>query len=123
MLPSWPQQPSKIDIAIVVAAAATGAIIGDGIRYMVGRRFGTPFLRKYGRYVSLDENRLLIGRYLFFRYGNAEVKERSQAELEQLTSAIREMASRVSAQFVIDDQKAQNFIIAAEQREKIKRSA
>jgi hypothetical protein len=34
---------------------------------------GTPFLRKYGRYISLDENRLLIGRYLFFRYGNSVV--------------------------------------------------
>jgi len=40
---------------------------------MVGRRFGMPLLRKYGRYIRLDENRLLIGRYLFFRYGNAVV--------------------------------------------------
>ena len=40
---------------------------------MVGRRFGLPFLRKYGRYIHLDENRLMIGRYLFFRYGNAVV--------------------------------------------------
>jgi membrane protein DedA with SNARE-associated domain len=63
---------NQIDIAVVVATAATGAIIGDGIGYTVGRRFGTPFLRKYGRY-SLDENRLLIGRYLFFRYGNSVV--------------------------------------------------
>ena len=64
---------NQIDIAIVVAAAAIGAIIGDGIGYTVGRRFGTPFLRKYGRYIRLDENRLLIGRYLFFQYGNAVV--------------------------------------------------
>src|SRR5260370_19767088 len=64
---------NQIDIAVVVAAAATGAIIGDGIGYTVGRRFGTPFLRKYGRYIRLDESRLLIGRYLFFRYGNAVV--------------------------------------------------
>jgi membrane protein DedA with SNARE-associated domain len=63
----------QIDIAIIVAAAATGAIVGDGIGYTVGRCFGTPFLRKYGRYIRLHENRLLIGRYLFFRYGNAVV--------------------------------------------------
>jgi membrane protein DedA with SNARE-associated domain len=63
---------NQIDIAVVVAAAA-GAIIGDGIGYTVGRRFGMPLLRKYGRYIRLDENRLLIGRYLFFRYGNAVV--------------------------------------------------
>jgi membrane protein DedA with SNARE-associated domain len=64
---------NQIDIVVVVAAAAAGAIIGDGIGYTVGRRFGMPLLRKYGRYIRLDENRLLIGRYLFFRYGNAVV--------------------------------------------------
>src|SRR6266446_6558160 len=63
----------QIDIAVVVAAAAAGAIVGDGIGYMVGRRFGLPLLRRYGRYIRLDENRLLIGRYLFFRYGNVVV--------------------------------------------------
>jgi hypothetical protein len=40
---------------------------------MVGRRFGLPLIRRYGRYIRLDEDRLLIGRYLFFRYGNAVV--------------------------------------------------
>jgi membrane protein DedA with SNARE-associated domain len=64
---------NQIDIAVVVAAAAAGAIVGDGIGYTVGRRFGMPLLRRYGRYIRLDENRLLIGRYLFFRYGNAVV--------------------------------------------------
>jgi membrane protein DedA with SNARE-associated domain len=64
---------NQIDIAVVVTAAAAGAIVGDGIGYTVGRRFGMPLLRRYGRYIRLDENRLLIGRYLFFRYGNAVV--------------------------------------------------
>src|SRR6202790_1376887 len=63
----------QISIVIVVLAAAAGAIIGDGIGYMVGRRFGVPLIRRYGRYIRLDENRLLIGRYLFFRYGNVVV--------------------------------------------------
>src|SRR6516164_3477616 len=30
----------QIDIAVVVGAAAAGAVVGDGIGYMVGRRFG-----------------------------------------------------------------------------------
>src|SRR5713226_3989861 len=63
----------QIDITVVVIAAAAGAIVGDGIGYTVGRRFGMPLLRRYGRYIRLDENRLLIGRYLFFRYGSAIV--------------------------------------------------
>ena len=63
----------QINIVVVVIAAATGAIVGDGMGYMVGRRLGLPFLRRYGRYIRLDEDRLLIGRYLFFQYGNAVV--------------------------------------------------
>src|ERR1700737_232360 len=57
--------PGEIHIGVVVLAAAAGAIVGDGMGYMVGRRFGLPFLRRYGRYIRLDEDRLLIGRYLF----------------------------------------------------------
>jgi membrane protein DedA with SNARE-associated domain len=64
---------AQINIVVVVLAAATGAIVGDGMGYMVGRRLGLPFLRRYGRYVRLDEDRLLIGRYLFFQYGSAVV--------------------------------------------------
>jgi membrane protein DedA with SNARE-associated domain len=63
----------RIDISVVVAAAAAGAIVGDGIGYTVGRQLGPRLLRKYGRYIRLDENRLLIGRYLFLRYGSAIV--------------------------------------------------
>jgi hypothetical protein len=50
-------------------------------------------------------------------------RDRPPQEIEQLTSAIREMASRVSAEFVLDDQKTQNFIAASEQREQAKKSA
>ncbi|WP_143201711.1 hypothetical protein [Bradyrhizobium sp. NAS96.2] len=46
---------NQIGIAVVVAAAAAGAIVGDGIGYTVGRRFGMPLLREYGRYIRLDE--------------------------------------------------------------------
>src|SRR6202051_4645738 len=64
---------AQINIVIVVLAAAAGAIVGDGMGYMVGRQLGLPFLRRYGRYIRLDEGRLLIGRYLFFQYGSAVV--------------------------------------------------
>src|ERR1700694_447446 len=63
----------QIDITVVVMAAAAGAIVGDGIGYTIGRRIGLPLLRKNGRYIRLGESRQLIGRYLFFRYGNSVV--------------------------------------------------
>src|SRR6202047_1126460 len=64
---------AQINIVVAVLAAATSAIVGDCMGYMVGRRLGMPFLRRYGRYIRLDEDRLLIGRYLFFQYGSAVV--------------------------------------------------
>lgn len=63
----------RIDIVPVVVAAALGAIVGDSVGYFVGRRFGLPMLQKYGRYVHLNQDRLLIGRYLFFQYGSVIV--------------------------------------------------
>jgi membrane protein DedA with SNARE-associated domain len=63
----------QINIVAVVLAAAAGAIVGDGMGYMVGRQLGLPFLRRFGRHIYLDEDRLLIGRYLFFQHGNAVV--------------------------------------------------
>ena len=33
----------QINIVVVVLAAAAGAIVGDGVGYMVGRRLGSPF--------------------------------------------------------------------------------
>jgi membrane protein DedA with SNARE-associated domain len=63
----------QINIVAVVLAAAAGAIVGDGMGYVVGRQLGLPFLRRYGRYIRLDEDRLLIGRYLLFQYGSAIV--------------------------------------------------
>jgi hypothetical protein len=45
-------------------------------------------------------------------------ERQSPQEVEELTTAIREMASRVSAEFVLDQEKAQNFIKASEHRNK-----
>src|ERR1700694_4541927 len=47
---------TQIDITVIVVAAAAVAIVGDGIGYTVGRQVGLPLLRKYGRYIRLDED-------------------------------------------------------------------
>lgn len=58
-----------LSIALVVAAAIAGAVLGDNLGFWVGRRFGTGLLLRYGRYIRLDEKKLKLGQYLFLRHG------------------------------------------------------
>jgi len=63
----------NLDIAVVIAAAAGGAIIGDNIGFAIGWFGGYPLLRRYGKYVRLDEAKLKVGRYIFMRQGGKVV--------------------------------------------------
>jgi membrane protein DedA with SNARE-associated domain len=53
----------------VVLAAIAGAIIGDNIGFTIGWFGGYPLLRRFGRYIRLDEAKLKVGRYIFMRQG------------------------------------------------------
>jgi membrane protein DedA with SNARE-associated domain len=59
----------RLWIVLVILAAASGAIIGDNIGYAIGRLGGYPLLRRFGRYIRLDERRLSLGQYLFQLHG------------------------------------------------------
>src|SRR3984893_7379524 len=59
----------QLSIALVIVAAASGAILGDNLGFWVGREGGYRLLRRYGRYIRLEERRLKLGQYLFMRHG------------------------------------------------------
>ena len=59
----------NLSIANVVGSAAAGAIIGDNLGFWIGQWFGARLLGRFGKYIGLTENRLLLGRYLFERHG------------------------------------------------------
>jgi membrane protein DedA with SNARE-associated domain len=63
----------NLNIVGVILAAAAGAIVGDNIGFVIGRSGGYRLLRKFGRYIRVDEHRLKIGRYLFDRHGGKVV--------------------------------------------------
>ncbi len=63
----------RLHIALVIAAAAIGAILGDNIGYWIGRVGGYRLLRRYGRYIRLDEPKLKLGQYLFNKHGGKVV--------------------------------------------------
>ncbi|HZU13947.1 MAG TPA: VTT domain-containing protein [Chloroflexota bacterium] len=58
-----------LSIALVIAAAAAGAILGDNLGYLLGRLGGARLLHRYGRLVRLDERKLRLSGQLFGRHG------------------------------------------------------
>jgi membrane protein DedA with SNARE-associated domain len=62
-----------LNIALVIGAAAVGAIGGDNLGFWVGRRFGYAFAVRHSRVLRLTATRLEIGRYLFQRHGGKVV--------------------------------------------------
>lgn len=64
---------NNLRIDLVVLAAVGGAVLGDNLGFLIGRQGGQRLLRRYGRYVRVDENRLRLGRYLFDRHGGKVV--------------------------------------------------
>src|SRR3989338_2631039 len=44
-----------VSLGEVFIAAAVGSILGDVISYMLGKKYGYPFLKKYGKYIGFKE--------------------------------------------------------------------
>jgi membrane protein DedA with SNARE-associated domain len=63
----------RLSLVPLIIAAAAAAIIGDNVGYLIGRLGGYRLLRRYGRYVRVDEAKLKVGRYLFDRHGGKVV--------------------------------------------------
>ncbi len=63
----------QLAIPWVIVAAASGAILGDNLGFWIGREGGYHLLRRYGRFVRLDERKLKLGQYLFLKHGGKVV--------------------------------------------------
>jgi membrane protein DedA with SNARE-associated domain len=59
----------ELNIGLVVAAAAGGAVLGDNAGFWIGRSLGYRLLRRFGPYIWLTERRIKLGQYLFSRHG------------------------------------------------------
>ena len=70
---TWAAFSHQLSIELVIAAAAGGAIVGDSLGYLIGRRIGFPLLLRYGAPIGATEARLKVGQYLFLRHGGKVV--------------------------------------------------
>lgn len=63
----------RLNIWLVIAAAACGAFAGGTIGYLVGRTLGHRVLIRYGAKLHMDERRIKLGQYLFRHHGGKVV--------------------------------------------------
>jgi membrane-associated protein len=59
----------RFDIGVVIALAATAAIVGDNIGYLIGRRGGRKVLLGHPRLRRHGERLIAIGEPFFIRHG------------------------------------------------------
>jgi membrane protein DedA with SNARE-associated domain len=62
-----------LQIPLVIACAAFGAIIGDNIGYLIGRTGGYALVQRFGRYVFLKPEHLQKAQSFFVKHGNKTV--------------------------------------------------
>jgi membrane protein DedA with SNARE-associated domain len=63
----------QLQLPIVIACAALGAIVGDNCGYLLGRYGGRPLVERFGRYVFLKVDHLERAERFFARHGNKTV--------------------------------------------------
>jgi membrane protein DedA with SNARE-associated domain len=63
----------NLSIWIIFVVAASAAIIGDNVGFVIGHEGGYRLIRRYGHLVRLDESKVKVARYLFDRHGGKVV--------------------------------------------------
>ena len=62
-----------LQIPIVIACAALGAIIGDNFGYLIGRTGGYALVQRFGRYIFLKPEHLQKAERFFAKHGDKTV--------------------------------------------------
>ena len=58
-----------LDIRVLILVAIPAGILGDGISYYLGRRYGRGFLLRYGKKLRIEDRHLERSDALFAKYG------------------------------------------------------
>jgi membrane protein DedA with SNARE-associated domain len=63
----------KLSVWGIFAMAALAAILGGNVGFWIGDKGGYRLLRRYGRYIHINETEIKVGRYVFDRHGGKVV--------------------------------------------------
>lgn len=64
---------AKMNIWGVIIASTAGSLIGSGISYFIGYKYGYAFTEKVGRYFFLNKEHLEKARHWFAKYGGITI--------------------------------------------------
>jgi membrane protein DedA with SNARE-associated domain len=73
MAAAYAGKTHELNIALVIAAAATGAIVGDSVGFAIGGHFGYRLLVRYGPLLRISVRHIKLGQFLFHRHGGKVV--------------------------------------------------
>lgn len=59
----------KMDYFLLIVVSFIGSIIGISVSFLIGYRFGWPFIKKYGKYIHLKEESFYKIEKWYSRYG------------------------------------------------------
>lgn len=62
-----------LELGLVIPLSVVGAFLGDNAGYWLGRRFGTSFLERYGKYVFFNRESLERVRRYYLKHGGKTV--------------------------------------------------
>lgn len=62
-----------LDFVTVIAVAILGALAGNNLGYLIGRRGGRPLVERYGHYFGISEKRIKAAEEYFDRHGGKTV--------------------------------------------------
>lgn len=69
LVASYLAATGHLSLPLVVGSAALGAIVGDSIGYVIGRKGGRRFLERHGRWIGLSKAKLGKADRYFARHG------------------------------------------------------
>jgi membrane protein DedA with SNARE-associated domain len=58
-----------IPYPMAYVAVVAGAVLGSACNLTISRRFGRPFVQRFGRYVGITEERMVRAEQIFKRWG------------------------------------------------------
>jgi membrane protein DedA with SNARE-associated domain len=92
---AYAEATGRLNIHLLVACAAAGAILGDQVGYMIGRRLGVAALTRWGGRIGLTTDRLELGHHLFARHGGPVVFAARFVALLRTVAALLAGANRM----------------------------